>query len=102
MGIFSSLFHRKQQQTLDLKAAAITTTYVVRNHSAITNVYHDADGDWQFLGDEEVTEADALVLALGEIIELDPSVKEVLDMKMGCSAHRASKTDAWKINKDRQ
>ncbi len=52
------------------------------------------------LGDEEVTEADALVLSLGEIIELGPSVEEVLDMKMGCSAHRTSKVDAWKINKE--
>jgi len=89
-----------KEQIIDLNQVVFTTKHVVRNNSTITNVYHDSDdGAWQFLGDEDVTEANALLVPLGEIIELDPSVKDVLHIEEGYSAHRTSKTDRWKITK---
>lgn len=88
----------KDSETIDLNQVAITTKYVVHNNSTITNVYHDTDGDWQFLGDEGVNETDALLLSLGQIFKLDPTIKDVLNLKSGQSAHRHSMTDRWAIN----
>ncbi len=84
---------------INTNQAAITTKYVLYDHSEIVSVYHDMDDDWQFYGVEEVETEDAVLLSIGEIIELDASVKEILDIKKGYSAHRNSRKDSWRIEK---
>jgi len=79
-----------------LTKAVFTTVYVIENNSPIIYVSHDMDGDWQFFGAEKGVEMDkARIVALGEIIERDPSVKEVLDMPKGTNAHRKSPESEW-------
>lgn len=79
-----------------LTKAVFTTVYVIENNSPIIYVYHDMDGDWQFFGPEENVETDkARIVSLGEIIEMDASVKEVLDMPKGTDAHRKSRESEW-------
>ena len=85
---------------IDNNKAAITTKYITTNNSDIISVYHDLDGDWQFMGKEDVTEDDAVVLSLGQILDIDSSVKDVLNIGKGYSAHRKTKTDSWRIQKD--
>ncbi|MBO4804717.1 MAG: hypothetical protein J5554_01600 [Paludibacteraceae bacterium] len=85
---------------INTNQAAITTKYVLYDHSVIVSVYHDMDDDWQFYGVEEVETEDAVLLSISQIIELDASVKEILNIKKGYSAHRNSKIDSWRIEKD--
>lgn len=73
---------------IDLNKAVITTKFVLENKSKITYVCHDADGDWQFFGNEVgITEEDARVVSLGEILSLGTNIEDVLWMP--------SKMEAW-------
>ena len=79
-----------------LTKAVFTTVFVIENKSPIIYVSHDMDGDWQFFGSEKNVEIDkARIVSLGEIIEMDPSVKVVLDMPKGTDAHRKSPKSEW-------
>ena len=83
-----------------LTKAVFTTVYVIENNSPIVYVSHDMDGDWQFFGPEENVEMDkSRVVLLGEIIDMDSSLKELLDMPMGTAAYRKSRESEWlKLN----
>lgn len=59
----------------------ITTKYVINNNSPIIRVIHEKDGAWQFLGKEEnLSESDAFVLSLEEILCLDSTLQDVLSL----------------------
>ena len=74
----------------------ITTKYVINNNSPIIRVIHEKDGDWQFLGKEEnLSESDAIVLSLEEIICLDKTLQNVLSLPLGKQAYRTSPKDNW-------
>jgi hypothetical protein len=90
----------KKAININADQISITTKYVVYDHSEIVSVFHDMDDDWQFLGAEDVKTEDAVLLSISQIIELDASVKEILNIKKGYSAHRNSKIDSWRIEKD--
>lgn len=79
--------------------SAITTKYVVNNNSIIVSVFYDEDGDWQFLGEEEVSEEDAIVVSIQEMIEIDKSLVNLPDLKEGESAYRKNKESIWLIRK---
>lgn len=54
------------------------------------------DDNWQFFGPEEnVDTNEAKVVLLEEIITIDPSVKELLDLPLGTAAYRKSKETQW-------
>ena len=74
----------------------ITTKYVINNNSPIIRVMHEEDGDWQFLGKEEnLSESDAYVLSLGEILCLDKTLQDLLSLPLGKQAYRTSPKDNW-------
>ena len=74
----------------------ITTKYVINNNSPFIRVIHEKDGDWQFLGKEEnLSESDAIVLSLEEIICLDKTLQNVLSLPLGKQAYRTSPKDNW-------
>ena len=76
----------------------ITTKYVINNNSPIIRVIHEEDGDWQFLGKEEnLSESDAFVLSLEEILCLDNTLQDVLSLPLGKQAYRTSSKDNWII-----
>lgn len=79
--------------------SAITTKYVVNNNSIIVSVFYDEDGDWQFLGEEEVSEEDAIVVSIQEMIDIDKSLVNLPDLKEGESAYRENKESIWLIRK---
>ena len=78
---------------------AITTKYVVNNNSIIVSVFYDEDGDWQFFGKEEVSEEDAIVVSIQEMIDIDKSLVNLPDLKEGESAYRKNKESIWLIRK---
>jgi len=75
-----------------------TTKKVLKEGNPITRVFHEQDGDWQFLGDElNLQEEDAAVVSLNEIVEYDKSLSEVLNMPEGKQAKRDSIGGTWLI-----
>jgi hypothetical protein len=83
----------------DRHTGVFTCRHVWANGRPILRVSHDAEGDWQFLCDEDHTDAaaDCLLVCLEHIVSRDPSVNELATM---CTAHVATRErlDApWKI-----
>jgi hypothetical protein len=79
--------------------AVITTKKVVSGDDWIAFVSHDADdGGWQFLNKESGSrnEADASVVGLCEIVEMDDSIAELADLPLGWHAWRDSRASPWK------
>jgi len=76
--------------------AVFTTRQVVDDGAPILRVSHDADDDsWQFHAAGTPRLADARILALREVIDLDPSVAALADLPPGWVAVRASPHTPW-------
>ncbi len=75
---------------------AITSKYVMNKGNEIKQVIHDSDGDWQFLSDDYVTEEDALVVSLRQILEHDDSLVELIhSLPKNHMAYRDDKESSW-------
>lgn len=58
--------------------------------------YHDDDdGMWQFLDGEDVSESDARILGLKEVIDIDTSLVQLADLPMGWVACRETIFNQW-------
>lgn len=76
--------------------AAMSMTQVIRDGQPILFVSHDAeDGMWQFLSGGTVCMADAMIVGLGEVYELDSSIGELADLPLGWTAERSSPGQCW-------
>lgn len=81
---------------IDFNVAVFTTVFVLEKKSKIIYVSHDSEGDWQFFGSEEdISEEDARVVSLAEIIEMEPSIKELLWMPEGMQCWKDLKSNEW-------
>jgi hypothetical protein len=80
---------------MELNQAVITTKYIINDGFTITEVIKDEDGDFQFLGGQVMTEEDAIVVSLEQIVKLDKSVKCLLEMECETMAYRNSINDEW-------
>ena len=78
------------------------TTYTTRQwleeNKPILRVFHDNDGDWQFLTDDQMPE-DIRIVALEELIKNDYTLNEVFDLDYGEEAERDFIGAKWKRNK---
>jgi hypothetical protein len=79
--------------------AVFTTRFVVENNSPILYVTHDDDGDWHFMGDDDITEEDAKLVSVKNILELDSSINDLPSLEEGYRAVRLVKKDSWEIYK---
>ncbi len=79
--------------------AVLTTRYVI-NNSPVVCVIYDEDGDWQFLGTEEIDESDAVVLSMEEIMKHDGSLCNVPELECGQSAVRENIHSPWRIERN--
>jgi hypothetical protein len=76
--------------------AVITLRSIVFGGDPILHVTHDEDDHgWQFLGAGDADPDDAAVVALTEIVSLDPTVLQVADISPGWHAWRLSRTSSW-------
>ncbi len=92
----------KKKFSEPLTTAVFTTKFVVEDDHEITYVTHDADdGSWQFLSSDtfEDYRLVAKVVGLGQIIEKDSSILEILNMPIGFYAERENRESKWKIQK---
>jgi hypothetical protein len=78
--------------------AVFTTADVLRLRHPILHVSHDEeDGAWQFhAGAQQTSASDALVVALSEMVEHDPTICEVADLPCGWYAERDRIGSAWR------
>ena len=82
---------------IDLNTAVFTTRFILEG-APILFVYHDEDGSWQFIGNDDiVNDNDMKLVALREIIEMDESLLKLAEMPMGSEAMRSDKAKHWKI-----
>ena len=76
--------------------AVFTCAHILKNGAEICYVTHDEDdGAWQFLCNAGHTTADARIVGLKEIFDIDCSVGALAGMPPGCGAVRESKGAKW-------
>ena len=78
--------------------AVITTRGVVEGRDWIAYVSHDADdGGWQFHDSDPAPpqESEAMVVSLRSIVQLDPTIVDLVDLPIGWRAWRESKGVPW-------
>src|SRR4051812_48797515 len=74
----------------------ITLGRILRGDAPLLLVTHDEDdGGWQFLDGEHVFEEDAAIIRLGEMVQFDPSLRELADLPAGSYAWRAGTDQPW-------
>ena len=82
----------------NLNTAVFTTRFVIENGSPILFVFHYEDDSWQFSGPEEgLYDNDYRVVSLGEIIEHDKSIAEIVDIPINSNAMRLNINSPWRI-----
>lgn len=83
-------------------AAAITLWRIVKPEPgvaarAILYVSHDLEDEgWQFLDGEPASTHDAAVVGMGEMLALDPTLREIADLPPGWIATRERAGSAWR------
>lgn len=81
-----------------LNQYVITTRFVIYDNSEIIRIIHEENGDWQFLGREaNLEESDAVIISLGEMMDLDNTLGIVESLPLGKQALRTNKMSPWYI-----
>lgn len=76
--------------------AVVTVKKIISGDLPILLVAHDAsDGGWQFLTGNEFEMSQAAIVALDEIVHIDPSVQDLANLPEGWEAKRESKDLPW-------
>lgn len=81
--------------------AVIVNKAIILKGDWIAYVSHDLDdGGWQFHADqpEPVTQDDAMLVSLKNIVDLDPSIVDLAGLPPGWHAWRDSKESKWQIS----
>jgi hypothetical protein len=80
--------------------ATVTLKTILNGKEPILLVFHDEDDHgWQFLGGDKPQIENGALVCLSEILEIDPSVREVAHIEPGTYAFRESKNSPWKFGK---
>lgn len=73
----------------------ITTCYVLDENSPITRVIYNENGDWLFLGDEDIDESDTRTVSVKQILVEDKSLANLPDMQRGQIVCRRNINLSW-------
>lgn len=93
MGIWDKFFGKKEKD-INYNQAVFTSKQAV-DGTPILLVIHDEDGEWQFLTGDTITEADIMLVSVAQIIQLDGTLKQVLEIEKGISVTRQTVGDRW-------
>lgn len=80
---------------LPIETGVFTTRQVLEGTQAVREVYHEHDGDWQFLCGTTVDERDLKLVCLGCMVETDHTLGELGDLPAGWCATRHDLGSAW-------
>jgi hypothetical protein len=76
--------------------AAISLRQIIAGEEPILHVTHDEDDHgWQFLGPSDAKVDDGVVVSLAEILEMDPTIREVADLPPDWPAWRRAIGKPW-------
>jgi hypothetical protein len=81
----------------DWELGVFTSTWV-RDGAPILTVFHDRDGDWQFLSNREQSGAEAVLVHVGHLVDEDPTLRDVADLPIGWKAWRVVHDGDWTRN----
>jgi hypothetical protein len=79
-------------------AIVVAQRRVIEKKEPILFVFHDKNGDWQFLADENAQMDQIVELNLSDLIALDSSVTPIVQLKRGWKAQRTNLKSAWNIS----
>jgi len=77
---------------------AIITRAALDEGRPFLRVYHDADGEWQFLGGTPFAPEDGRLVSLETALKLDPSLTAVADLPRDSHAFRCAPDKPWRWN----
>ena len=76
--------------------ATVTTRQVMKEKLPILSVVHYAEYDsWPFTFGTTNKSEDLMLVGMGEVVDLDPTLKAISDLPSGWSATRESILDNW-------
>ena len=98
----TNIFSQEDWTFLEPQNVAVLTTKKVmsENHPILYVCHNDDDGMWQFHPGTDVYEEDARIVALSEIVKLDPTMFDLADLPMGWIATHKSQNDDWQRFQD--
>jgi hypothetical protein len=80
----------------DERDLGVFTSRLVRDdEQAILLVFHEENGDWQFLSSNEEREEEIVLVHLSHVLDWDPTVQSLEDLPGGWKAWRGSVDDDW-------
>lgn len=74
--------------------AVITLKTILEGSRDALYVVNDEEG-WQFLSGEDIRAADALVVALQRVLDIDATLHELGDLPVDWQAWRATRNEPW-------
>lgn len=78
----------------------LTCTHVVEEGAPVSTVcHHFDDNSWEFVCADAHSDADAVVISVGELCALDPSLHLLCDLPVGACAIRKSRAHAWEYGR---
>jgi hypothetical protein len=73
----------------------VFTTQPVLDGARIEDVFHDQNGDWQFLCGTTTAAEDGRIVHLAHLVEEDPSIRGLADLPRGWRARRCDDADHY-------
>jgi hypothetical protein len=74
----------------------LTSRPVAEGTEPVRVVVHDHEGDWQFVCGTTNHASDAMIVGVNHILDLDPTLEELLDLPRGTRAFREEPGDPWR------
>lgn len=68
---------------------AFTTNGIINKIDGIHFIFHDEDGDWHFMPNKTVSESEARIVSIGELLKLDFTAREALTLPIGHMLERS-------------
>jgi hypothetical protein len=79
----------------DPNLGVFTSGRVLHDGSPVLLVFHEQDGDWQFLSSLEADASEVLHIHLSHLLGADGTLGEVADLPLGWKAWRLSVGEEW-------
>lgn len=70
----------------DSSVTVYTTGTIVANIEQVHFVFHDEDGEWHFMPNRAVSEKEAALVSIKQMLQLDPSIEEIMSLPCKCMA----------------
>jgi hypothetical protein len=82
--------------------ACIADRSVMSGRPVLVVAHYEDDHSWAFLDGGPFDPADALVVAMSEVVERHPELVEIAELPAGWSASRSAVGQPWETRKDEQ